>query len=140
MRVYYLPVPALMLEPVGVMGAIGRGFALTRGVFWRIFGIALLTVVVAQRGRPARPCRSASSQAALLGGVLGGGARVLVLVISQAVASVVTAAFVAPFSTAVAALQYLDLRIRTEALRHQLMQRAGITARESHGCSPSRRS
>ena len=24
-RVYYLPVPALMLEPVGVSGAIGRG-------------------------------------------------------------------------------------------------------------------
>ena len=47
-RVYYLPVPALMLEPVGVFGAIGRGYHLTRGAFWRTFGIALLTVVIAQ--------------------------------------------------------------------------------------------
>ena len=47
-RVYYLPVPALMLEPVGVMGALGRGFRLTRRQFWRTFGIALLTVVIAQ--------------------------------------------------------------------------------------------
>ena len=47
-RIYYLPVPALMLEPVGVFGAIGRGYHLTRGAFWRTFGIALLTVVIAQ--------------------------------------------------------------------------------------------
>ena len=41
-RIYYLPVPALMLEPVGVFGAIARGFALTRRQFWRTFGIRLL--------------------------------------------------------------------------------------------------
>ncbi|UUZ57842.1 hypothetical protein [Nocardioides sp. B-3] len=47
-RVYYLPVPALMLEPIGVLGAVGRGFHLTRSAFWRTFGIALLTYVIAQ--------------------------------------------------------------------------------------------
>ena len=47
-RVYYLPVPALMLEDVGVFGALGRGFHLTRKAFWRTFGIGLLTVVIAQ--------------------------------------------------------------------------------------------
>ena len=45
-RVYYLPVPALMLEPVGIFGALARGFALTRKQFWRTFGIALLTLLV----------------------------------------------------------------------------------------------
>ena len=45
-RIYYLPVPALMLEPVGIFGAIGRGFRLTRQQFWRTFGIALLTLLV----------------------------------------------------------------------------------------------
>ena len=45
-RVYYLPVPALMLEPVGIFGALARGFRLTRKQFWRTFGIALLTLVV----------------------------------------------------------------------------------------------
>src|SRR4051794_24392755 len=45
-RVYYLPVPALMLEPVGVFGALARGYSLTRKQFWRTFGIALLTLLV----------------------------------------------------------------------------------------------
>jgi hypothetical protein len=113
-RIYYLPVPALMLEDVGVFGAIGRGHHLTRGAFWRTFGIGLLTVVIAQvAGAMLAMPISFLSQAALLGG-LPGEAGVLVLVLSQALASVVTAAFVAPFTTSVAALQYLDLRMRTE--------------------------
>jgi hypothetical protein len=125
-RVYYLPVPALMLEPVGVLGAIGRGYHLTRGAFWRTFGIALLTVLVAQAAGTALALPiSLLSQAALLGGVPSE-AGVLVLVVSQAVASVVTAAFVAPFTTAVASLQYLDLRMRTEGHDITLMQQAGV--------------
>ncbi|WP_159081366.1 hypothetical protein [Nocardioides sediminis] len=125
-RVYYLPVPALMLEPVGVLGAVRRGFRLTRGAFWRTFGIGLLTVVIAQAAGAmlAMPI-SFLSQAALLGG-LPGEAGVLVIVVSQALASVVTAAFVAPFTTAVTALQYLDLRMRTEGHDITLMQQAGI--------------
>lgn len=125
-RVYYLPVPALMLEPVGVFGAIGRGYHLTRGAFWRTFGIALLTVVVAQAAGAmlAMPI-SFVSQAALLGG-LPSEAGLLVIVLSQALASVVTAAFVAPFTTAVASLQYLDLRMRTEGHDLTLMQQAGV--------------
>ena len=46
-RVYYLPAPVLMLEDVGIFGAIGRGFRLTRRQFWRTFGIALLTILIA---------------------------------------------------------------------------------------------
>ena len=54
-RVYYLPVPALMLEDVGIFGAIERGHALTRNVFWRVFGIALLTAIItSHRGLHAR--------------------------------------------------------------------------------------
>ncbi|KRF35193.1 hypothetical protein [Nocardioides sp. Soil805] len=125
-RVYYLPVPALMLEPVGVLGAIGRGFRLTRGAFWRTFGIALLTVVIAQAAGTALAMPlSFLAQGALLGGVPSE-AGVLVLVVSQAVASVVTAAFVAPFTTSVTALQYLDLRMRAEGHDITLMRQAGI--------------
>ena len=114
-RIYYLPVPALMLEPVGVFGAIGRGYHLTRGRL-----LAHLRDRAAHLGhRPgagidARPAVSFISQAALLGGVPSE-AGLLVLVLGQALASVITAAFVAPFTTAVATLQYLDLRMRTEA-------------------------
>ena len=39
-RVTYLPVPALMIERIGVFAAIGRGYRLTRRQFWRTFGIA----------------------------------------------------------------------------------------------------
>jgi hypothetical protein len=125
-RVYYLPVPALMLEPVGVTGAIGRGFRLTRGQFWRTFGIALLTVVIAQTAGS-----MLSLPATLLGpvlvGVLSPQYAVLGLVLTNAFTSVVAAAFVAPFTTAVASVQYLDQRMRKEAYDVELMSRAGIT-------------
>ncbi len=125
-RVYYLPVPALMLEPVGVLGAIRRGFRLTRGAFWRTFGIALLTVIIGQTvGTVLALPLSFVAQGALLGG-LPSETGVLVVVLSQAVASVLTAAFVAPFTTAVTTLQYLDLRMRTEGHDITLMQQAGI--------------
>ena len=66
------------------------------------------------------------SQGVLLGGVPGE-AGVYLLVLGQALASVITAAFVAPFTTSVATLQYVDLRMRAEAFDVVLMQRAGIT-------------
>jgi hypothetical protein len=126
-RVYYLPVPALMLERVGILGAIGRGFRLTRSQFWRTLGIALLTSIVAS----------------IAGGVLGipfgivgqiatvaVGAQyaLLILVITQALSQVISAAFVTPFTGAVTSLQYLDQRMRKEAYDVELMQQAGITA------------
>jgi hypothetical protein len=126
-RVYYLPVPALMLEPVGVMGALGRGFRLTRRQFWRTFGIALLTVVIAQvAGSMLSLPISLLGQGVLLG---AGSVKfaVLAMVLTNALSSVVAAAFVAPFTTTVASLQYLDQRMRKEAFDVELMTRAGIT-------------
>lgn len=126
-RVYYLPVPALMLEPVGVIGAIGRGFHLTRSAFWRTFGIGALTFVIAQvAGSMLAMPISLVSQGVALAGV-SGEMGVHLLVIGQAIASVITAAFVAPFTTSVATLQYVDLRMRREAFDVVLMQRAGLT-------------
>jgi hypothetical protein len=126
-RVYYLPVPALMLEPVGIFGALARGFALTRKQFWRTFGIALLTLLVVN---------IASSFLGLPIGVIGQLAGVavgprytlLVVVVTQALSQVVAAAFVTPFTSAVTSLQYLDQRMRKEAFDVELMQQAGITA------------
>lgn len=125
-RVYYLPVPALMLEPVGVIGALGRGFHLTRKGFWRTFGIALLTFVIAQfAGSMLAMPVSLVSQGVLFSAP--GEAGVFLLIIGQALTSVITAAFVAPFTTSVATLQYVDLRMRSEAFDVVLMQRAGLT-------------
>ncbi len=126
-RVYYLPAPVLMLENVGIFGAIGRGFRLTSKQFWRTFGIALLTIVIASIAGSmlAFPVSlvgqiftMASPEYATLG-----------LVLTQAVSTVISAAFVAPFSATVASLQYLDQRMRKEAFDVELMTRAGITAR-----------
>ncbi len=125
-RIYYLPVPALMLEPIGIFGAITRGFRLTRKQFWRTFGIALLTLLVVN---------IASSFLGFPIGIIGQvasaavGARyaLLVLVVTQALSQVVSAAFVTPFTSAVTSLQYLDQRMRKEAYDVELMQQAGIT-------------
>jgi hypothetical protein len=124
-RVYYLPVPALMLEPVGVTGAIGRGFRLTRGQFWRTFGIALLTVVVANVAGS-----MLSLPATLLGPAIAGTFSpqyaLLGLVLTNAFTAVVAAAFAAPFTSAVTSVQYLDQRMRKEGYDVELMARAGI--------------
>lgn len=124
-RFYYLPAPALMLEDVGVFGALRRGYQLTTGQFWRTFGIGLLTVVIAS---------IAGNILAFPIGLLGNFVvlaipdyALLGLVISQALSSVVSTAFVAPFTATVASTQYLDLRMRKEAYDIDLMRQAGIT-------------
>jgi hypothetical protein len=126
-RVYYLPVPALMLEPIGVFQALGRGFRLTRRQFWRTFGIALLTYIIAQVGGS-----MLSFPISLVGQIaifaLDPEYALLGLVVLQAVTSVVAAAFVAPFSSAVSSLQYVDQRMRKEAFDVELMTQAGLTA------------
>jgi len=126
-RVGYLPVPALMLEGVGVFGALGRGFRLSRRQFWRIFGIALLTVLITGVAS-----QVLSFPVSMLGQVVilvaGPQYEILGLVVIQAITSVLTAAFVAPFTGAVTSLQYLDQRIRKEAYDVELMTQAGITA------------
>jgi hypothetical protein len=127
-RVYYLPVPALMIERTGVRAAIGRGFRLTRRQFWRTFGIALLTLVVA--GIAGSMLSAPFSIAAQLLPLAMADSRyaVLVLVVLTAVGTVVQTAFVTPFTSAVTSVQYLDQRIRKEAYDVELMTQAGITA------------
>jgi hypothetical protein len=127
-RVYYLPVPALMLEGTTVTGAIGRGFRLTRRQFWRTFGIGLLTLLV---GGIAGGILSAPlSVGAQLTPLIMGDSRyaVLVVIVLSALATVVQTAFVTPFTAGVTSVQYLDQRMRKEAYDVELMTQAGITA------------
>lgn len=126
-RLYYLPVPPLMLEEVGVFGALGRGWRLTSRQFWRTFGIALLTVLIAQMAGGIL-----SMPVSLIGqiGVLAAPQyAALLLVLTQAIALVIQNAFVAPFLSAVASVQYVDLRMRKEAFDVELMLEAGIIPR-----------
>ena len=127
-RIYYLPVPALMLEDVGIFGAIERGHALTRKVFWRVFGIALLTAIITSIAGSMLGVPVTMVMNALLSGGLDSQYAALSLTLVNAVSSVVQSAFVAPFTAAVTSLQYVDQRIRKEAFDVELMTRAGITA------------
>ncbi|MFC7500691.1 hypothetical protein ACOACQ_07960 [Nocardioides sp. CPCC 206347] len=125
-RFYYLPVPALMLEPVGVFGAIGRGWLLTSRQFWRTFGIALLTVLVTQVG--GSMLSTPISVVGQLASLAFLDYAALIIVVTQAIALVASNAFVAPFAAAVTSVQYVDLRMRKEALDVELMREAGIIA------------
>ena len=124
-RVYYLPVPALMLEDVGIRGAIGRGYRLTSRQFWRTFGIALLTVVLVNvaGGILSFPI-SLVGQLGVL--AVDESNALLLLIATQGLATVVSTAFVAPFTAAVTSLQYLDARMRKEAYDVDLMRQAGV--------------
>ncbi len=123
-RVYYLPVPALVLERTGVLGSIGRGYRLTAGQFWRTFGIALLTVLLT--GVAAQMLSIPFTLVAQVGALVAGDYGGLVFVVGTALATVVSTAFVAPFSAAVTSVQYLDQRMRKEAYDVELMRRAGV--------------
>jgi hypothetical protein len=125
-RVYYLPVPALMLEDVGILGAVRRAVTLTRRQFWRTLGIALLTglVVGIASNVLAFPISVVGQVASI---AVGGRYALLILIVSQALAQVVSAAFATPFTSAVTSLQYLDQRMRKEAYDVELMRQAGLT-------------
>jgi MFS family permease len=127
-RVYYLPVPALMLERIGVTAAIGRGFRLTRNQFWRTLGIGVLTAVVT--GVAGSVLAAPFSIGAQIVPYAMENSRYLALVtvVLTALATVVQTAFVTPFTAAVTSLQYLDQRMRKEAYDVELLARAGITS------------
>ena len=114
---------ALMLENTGVVEGIGRSWALTRGSFWRVLGILALAGLIT----------------GLVTGTLSFGLGMVFGIISvglpatQPFVSAVTvlltsilSALVLPFTAAVTALTYIDLRMRTEGLDVELRQAAGV--------------
>lgn len=125
-RCYLLSVPAFVLEPIGVFRAIGRGYRLSLGQFWRLFGIALLTAVVVMI---AGNLLSAPISFAGQFGALALPPRLVIgaIIFSAALAQVIATAFTAPFTAAVTSLQYLDQRMRKEGYDVALMRQAGLT-------------
>ena len=122
-RYFMLAAPALVLERLGVVASMRRGAQLSRGQWWRLFGILLLTgLVVGVVGQVfAIPLALLTGFAPSVWPGTGGA---LVAVFSSYLAQVLISAVTTPFSSGVVALQYIDQRIRKEGLDVQLIAAA----------------
>lgn len=126
-RLYLLSVPSLMLEQNGVFGAIRRAWNLSRGQFWRLLGIALLTAIIV--GFASQIVAFPISLVGSVVAVVAPEYYVLATLGSSAIAQVIAAAITTPFTGAVTNLQYLDQRIRKESYEVELMEQAGLLSR-----------
>ena len=114
---------ALILENVGVFEGISRSWALTRGYFWRVVGIQILSFLIMSFASAI-----VTTPISMLAGVLTAAApsaQILALGMSVLLGNIVTAATL-PFDSAVNALIYTDLRMRSEGLDVELRRAAGV--------------
>jgi hypothetical protein len=123
-RCFVLAPAALVLERSGVLASLRRAGVLSRGQFWRIFGIALLAQVVAGIASSllGMPFTLAGTFGFL---VVPESAAGLVYVLGTYLGLLISYAIVTPFTASVTVLQYLDQRIRKEAFDVELI--AGAT-------------
>jgi len=120
-----LAAPALLLEHQPVIGALRRSWTITRGSFWRVLGIQLLTVILV-----AVLSGIINTPFAVIGGLIGASettpysdfAITLTQLVVQGLGTIVAGAVFYPFQAAVTALLYIDLRMRREGLDVELIR------------------
>lgn len=129
---FSLASPALMLEKQGVFKSMNRSVKLVRGSWWRVFGIQLLAMIIANVVASIVVIPFSVAGALVDGdGVssfLTGSGTTLgwtYLVISG-IGAVIGATLTFPISAGVTVLLYVDQRIRREALDLELARAAGI--------------
>jgi hypothetical protein len=110
-----LLIPALVIERLGPVKALGRSRRLVKGRWWPVAGVLLLswilTAIVSEAIRALLGAIDGfSGHPALLTGVL-------ILTLSAAVASIITL----PFQAAVITVLYYDLRVRHEGFDLELL-------------------
>ena len=114
----------IVLERLDIVAAVQRSFTLVKQDFWRVLGIRLLAVIVAQlvAGAVAFPF-SLAGQIVLMSAATTAAAllALILLTVGGAIGQIITA----PFSAGVVALQYTDGRIRREAFDLVLQTGAG---------------
>ena len=128
---FAVSVPALLLERVGPFAAFGRSFRLVRGRWWATFGTLIVGYVLV------------GIIAALVQGivmvvpsVLADG-NTLVGVVSSVVGGTLGAVITTPYSAAVVALIYFDLRVRKEGLDLQLIAQGADVERDPDAPLPA---
>jgi hypothetical protein len=111
--VLFAPV-LIVLERLPVIEAVTRSFALVRNSFWRVFGIRLLTFIVASvvANAVAAPF-SIGGQLMMVGA--GSISAVLIATTIASIGSAVGQIITAPFNAGVIVLLYTDRRMRAEA-------------------------
>lgn len=116
--------PALVLEGCGPIAALRRSWGLSRGSFWRLFGMRLLAQLAV--GVIAGVVALPGTLLQVGGYGTDGLTSMLLLLFGQLWAAAVQAA-VAPFTTGVTGLLYIDQRMRREGLDVALMSAAADT-------------
>jgi Membrane domain of glycerophosphoryl diester phosphodiesterase len=112
-----LAVPATVLERCGPGACLRRSWNLTRGSFWRLLGILLLTGLVVGLASAILRIPFLIVSGAVGGAGLGTGASASVAsVIVSGIGTIVAGAIVAPIVSGVVVLLYLDMRMRKEGL------------------------
>ncbi|MEU9339484.1 hypothetical protein AB0D49_41175 [Streptomyces sp. NPDC048290] len=128
---FSLASPALMLEKQSISQAMSRSVKLVRGSWWRIFGIQLLAVIIANVIAMIVVVPFAFAGAMADGDSItafvesGTGLGWTFLVISG-VGSVIGSMITFPITAGVTVLLYIDQRIRREALDLDLARAAGV--------------
>lgn len=113
-------VPAMVMENIGVGAAMRRSWALTKGSFWRIFGIIALTyliwiTIMAGLGF--------ITQIVVTVAMAVTKDMTLVTGISESLGSIVGGVYI-PFIAGVQSILYIDLRMRREGLALTLLRAA----------------
>lgn len=114
---------ALILENVGVWEGMRRSWHLTKGSFWRVLGILLLALLIT--GTLVGIVSGALGLVSGLTAVGRPGPYATAMAASSFLSSFLQAA-VLPFTSAVVALTYIDLRMRKEGLDVELRRAAGV--------------
>ena len=115
----------IVLEGTTIREAIVRGWTLTRGSFWRLFGIYLLTTFIASIVAQAVAFPAAMAAVWIAGDAyLTSLTGIGIVAIGTAISSTLTVVFTA----SVIALLYIDVRMRREGLDIELARAAEAAA------------
>ena len=112
---YAVAVPALLLERIGPVAALRRSFRLVKGRWWATFGVLLVGYMLASIVGAI-----VQSVITLVPSLVADG-NTAALAFGSAVGGTVGAVITTPYSAAVVALLYFDLRVRKEGLDLQLL-------------------
>ncbi|MFF1546175.1 glycerophosphoryl diester phosphodiesterase membrane domain-containing protein [Streptomyces sp. NPDC058291] len=128
---FSLASPSLMLEKQGIKKALGRSAKLTRGSWWRVFGIQSLALLIANIVSmivvvPFALLGAALSDGGVSGMVDAGAQYGWTYLIVSGIGSIIGSMITFPIAAGVIVLLYIDQRIRREALDLDLARAAGL--------------